>query len=784
MSGRESFAFRAPVPVEARAASTGQSRGAQVVGGRTQGGAVVAGQQTDPGAIAGGLGEFFGQLMQPYVERKQQEKFFEGFTAAAEGKAISELSDSGNPVTKIFGPSSYEQGAQFYTAQKAVTDWSQAQTADVDNLKKLDPAEVPKVLAERARAAMTGDPYADQMIQRSLIEQAGPMVSTIAKKRVEYQQQQAVIAQQGAWGSAAANLQTVMDAQAGVTDPTDPRSVAASQATTNFLGMFVKPEGMTDDSYKRGLKGALRAAAQSGQFHAITALRKAGIDGIFDDDESAKLEDMYHRYGQRAMSEAAPRLLQQAMDDYSALYAKGRMTPTEARNKLLAMNATMRAHTGVDEDMFDFNEIKGEVRSLSSLIVANHWRAVERGWQLEDRQFAADQRARDRAQDNADESHAVGLAWASGEVASAIVGGLPTDKFQQKALQDWAGGNLGNITKAFRTSQWVSSALKDRVQAGISSSLDEQYGQSMQTVYGQWKNMVAANPGMAASYYGEWHQKLRAFDTLQKQLGPAAAYKRAFGDSSMYSDSNIAPEKRKQAREAIDAAVGAQQPGRVSSLFGAFRLNSSALGVVRGIAEDRVALGLQNSDTPAAVLAPEAINAAKADGSLQMAGRFAWRAPVGTTPFHTQLSLLPDEAGRVFEQVVDQRLKARGVAKGVDADGFTIAYMKNPQGVNGVGIMAHSKDGSPPAHIWVAMSDFRAQQVQNMHKPLAAEDMHRELEARGLSSIRSRDTHGRLPANWQSLPVKFPKFLDRSKSRQQWRDYYIEQHQRENAAVH
>ncbi len=764
MSVRQTFAFKAAEPVEGHSASTGRSAGAQIVGGESRSGIVTATRQTDPVAMTGGLGEFFGELMQPYVARKQQEKFFDGFVAAAEGKALAELSDSGSAVTKIFGPTSFAEGAQFYTARKAVTDYSQAQLADMDNLKKLAPSEVSKMLAERARGALTGDPYADQIIQRSLIEQAGPLVDTIAKKRVEWQQSEAVSAWSGAADSSAGNLQTLMGEQATVTDPSDPRRTASQAALGSFLGGMAKPEGMTDESYRKGLYNFMRGQMQGGNFFAVEALRRAGIDGIFDDEEQVRLEDAYHRYSQRTLEEAASQYLPDYIEAYEVARVEGHLSPMEAGKALASMNGLVRSRTGIDEDLFNWKEIKGEVRSMAELAMAAKRRKQERDWQLEDRAAARQMRREEQEQDVRETAAAVGIAWAQGDVNGAIAGGLEEKHFNRVALAEYRNGNLSGLTRAFRTGQYVSPAVRNDVQALVAASVDEQYGKSMELAHKRWQGMVQANPGMAAAYYGEWHQKMRAFDTLSRQLGPQAAYTRSFGDTARYSATDLPAGTRKAAQEAIASAVAGRQPGRVSRLFGATPFNPSAVAVITGVATDRVALGLKNSDTPASALAGEAINAALADGTLQTAGGFAWRAVPGTKPFHAQLGLQPDEAGAVFRQVLADRLKRRGFAKGLNADAFSIAPVNDPQGKPALAIIAHSVDGTAPAHVYVPIADFKAAHRESLARQGAARaqrngrvgQVAREMAARGFNANRP-DT---VPRDWRARPVIRPELLN------------------------
>lgn len=592
-STRQTFAFQPATPAQAQVRDTGQSRGAQVVGGQSAGGAVAVGPQTDAGPVAGQLGQFVEQIMRPHIERRQQEDFFKGFTEAQSGVAVEEIAKSHGGFSKVFGPTSYVQGAEFYTAKAQVDKWAQDNYADIDTLKKLPPAELSKVLAEKSQAMMTGDPFANQLIQSSLIEATAPLVSTVAKARTVWEQSTAKNASTSSWKASAATLQTVAVAQASLSAPTDGETSALRAASQTFLAGMAQPHGMHDDTYVDGMFDFMRGAMQDGNFYAVKLMRNAGIDKIFSADQQTKLADAEHRYGERVMEDASMRLLSGPMTEYEEARILGHLTPMEAAQRLGAMNATVRAATGVDDDLFDFKAVRGEVRSMAEMVKSAHDRAEGRKWALEDRACDRDTRLAEKKAEEADASRAAGAAWASGDINGAEAAGIEAKHFNRIALAEFRGGNLDGLARAFRVGQYVAPAVKGDVQAAVAASVDQQYGETVAKAHRQWKSMYEANPGMAASYYGEWHEKMRTFDTLSRSVGPMAAYTRAFGDAARYSTAKLPPQRRKEAEEGIEAAVNSRQ----GSSWNPFDLQYSpqAMTVMKNVVRERVAPSLPAS---------------------------------------------------------------------------------------------------------------------------------------------------------------------------------------------
>lgn len=736
---RETFALQPAVPADFRPHLTGQTRGAQIVGGESRGGVVAAGPQTDAGPVAAGLGQMVEQIMRPHMQRRQQEEFFKGFTKAQSGVAIEEISKSGGAFSKVFGPTAYEEGAAFYAARTQLTGWAQERYAELDTLKKLPPEEQAKLLAEKSAELMTGDSETDKLIQAGLMEQSGPLMNTIGKARYAWQQDDARTKVTGAWRSDAKTLQMAGEAQADFGSPTDEQQSAMVAQAQAFASGMAKPHGMDDETYRKGLFDFMRQAMQDGNFHAVRVLQRYGVDSIFDDAERVKLEDARQRYEDRHLEDFTAtdpgfKRRYEAYEVRRALTAageKGGYTALEASSALAEMNAYIQQKTGIEGGFFEFKEIRGEVRHMLDLIVAAKKRADDRKWQLEDREYAREARRQERAEELAETSRFAGMAWATGDVERAMAEGIEARHFNRIALAEFRRGNLAGLARAFKVGHYISPSVRQDILGPIEGSLEEQYGKNFAGVHQQWQKMMAVNPGMTASYFGEYHEKMRTFTTLSKQLGPNAAYRRAFGDPARYANASIPEGRRKEAHAAIDAWANSQQPSRLN-IF-AHRLDAGALKRLKGAMERRLGAALRNSDDPVEPLISEVGQAIFADGSAQIVGGKFWTEAPGTKPFRVQVGLHQDEADKVFRSVVDARLKRAGLQAGVNAD-LSIHYINNPQGRPMLQVVGRDSEGDV-AGTTIPMSEFK----EAHRRGLAASPAHRSAEQLAKAQAAARE---------------------------------------------
>jgi len=348
---RQTFTFQGQAPVQDQPSARGSSRGAQVVGGGSHGGVITPGLETNAGPVGAQLGQFFEGLMQPYIKRKQEERFSQGFAAAQSGIALGELSHPDNPVNKIFGPSGYEQGAQMYAASTAVSTWQRNQVEDLDNLQTLEPQDLAKHISDTSAAMKTGDPFADQMIQKGLFDATGPLLNTIAKRRDAWQQSRAVNSGTDAILSQGASMQALVSQQLALSGGS-PEEDAANTATLGSLdglfGIMGKPVGMHDDSYQKMLVGAVRGLAQAGNGFAVGAIKAKGFWALMDADEQDKMDILVEKFGGKANADMAGRAdFTERLRVHDTNVQHGSFNSAEGPADLAKINEDIKRATGV-----------------------------------------------------------------------------------------------------------------------------------------------------------------------------------------------------------------------------------------------------------------------------------------------------------------------------------------------------------------------------------------------------------------------------------------------------
>lgn len=669
---RQSFAIQPAAPAQSRSTYQGASRGSQVVGGDSQGQGITVGPQTDPGAIGGGLGAYFEGAMQLYLERKQQEGIYKGFHAAQSGIALKELSHPDNPITKIFGPTGYEQGAQMYAAQTAVSTWQAAHVKDMDNLIQMKPDQLAKHLADTSTQAMTGDPFADRIIQRGLIEATGPLMNTVVKTKEAWQQNDAVTGQHVAVMSAGTALQGIVTSQIALGSKgfDAEGNSAIAQAMGSFGGLLAKPFGMDESSYHKSLVGIGRDAMQSGQGYAVAAMKTGGrwFGGKLTPDEEDKLDEQYLKFGARANGEAAEKFTDELIRlDVQSRH--GELDPTETAHALSTINEDIKKATGFDYDVIDAKAVRAGALTVTEAVISADNKRLDRDWELYLRRQDRASAEAFQLRKEAGASAAAQITWRSGSPVQGIAGGVSKDLIEAQASNDWYKGDVKSIVRVF-SQGYVSDAVKAAASTNVEASIGEQYNKDFAQAHHRWSTLNAAKPAAALSYYGKYHPMMQKFDAMTRQgSDPITAFSKTFGDPMQYSTQDIDPERRKAVDGAMDKVIASQRswaPG----LLGPANLGDLGNNVIKQAARSHVAVAGNNSPVSTEKLMEEAIGAATADGSLERYGQFAWRNKAGTEPlnqllgFHTSTR----DATAVFTSVYGKHMTALGLPTNTDPD--------------------------------------------------------------------------------------------------------------------
>lgn len=680
--GRNSFAVNPPAPVQTTTGASGESRGVQVVGGESIGG-VEGGMNTNPGNVAAGLGEYFGKLMEPAIARKQRANFWKGYTEAQSGRALGELTENDSPLTKIFGPSGFAQGAQFYTGRQAIETWQQEQLADIDNLKRMSPVELSKHLADSSEGILTGDPYADDTIMAGMLEAQGPLIQTVTKERFKWMQDEAVAGASNAANAGATSLQKLASANAKLGEGADTEAIGTE--AKRFLGVMSKPEGMTDENYQKFLYGFMRNSMAQGNFYAVELLRTAGISQVLTDDQQRQLEGDYDRNSKKVLADAVntPEMIEELLK-LDALAAQAEMKGGEQASAaamvqgLDAINKKLRDATGVSGDYFDAEDKRSAAKGIFSAIVSRYNRAQSRAEALEDR--AAD-RASAQADRDAEVAERLGIvraAWQAGGVTAAIAGGASSGDFNTVAMEDFTQGRYQNIAGAYVNSGWKADGVATQAQAMVRLGLGEKYTEATNQAYTVWKDFNKINPELAQAYFGDYHYALTTFDRLVTTGTPRdVAYLDAFASKAGYGASNLPPQQRREAEQALTSIVSKHSSSWLpTDLGGVQTLNPAGQKALTwALTDDFTRLQQFQPGTPEQ-LAKQAYGLAINSGRFERYGKLGWANAKTGKPISELIGLKGRDADEVITAAAVARAQQVG-GSGIGAEDLRIIRAGN-----------------------------------------------------------------------------------------------------------
>jgi hypothetical protein len=737
-TGRSSFSFEPARAAQSRITQGGGFRGIQMQGGETSvaAGIAAASQMTEAGPVAGQLGAFFTDLLAPAIERRKKEEFVRGMVdqmSAVSGEEIRV--NNKNPLNTIFGPSAYEEGAVFFSAKDAVNQWQSRMLSDMDNLKRLPPDELTKVVAKSFEAMTTGDRFTDLAVETSLIESSQPVIGAIAKERYKWQQSEALNSWSTSVASSGTAFQKQMTSLASNSAPSDAGNLAANAAHNNFLSSLQLPAGMDEETYRKGLIGFYRQAAQEGNGYAVTALKQSGFLNLLTDEELVRLEDAELKYGNRELGRVAMKYAPE-IDKLNFNMEFGKVSSTDAMAELATINERIKSETGFDIDLFDYKEVTGAGKNVWTALHSELRRQEDRRWQVEDME-RREQFEREREERKAqDEAAQVQMAWGAGRVKTAMAQGIgSTGNFDVLAQADYASGNWTNMVRAYNNDQWVSGLVRDQVQAQISSSMGQEYNKDFEQGYRKFSALNKAKPAAAMAYYGDLYTPMLAYERMVTtgRVTPTQAFQRAFANPAQYAPT---PDMTTEAKKAITSWVDDNR-GRgwvMGSWIGRDGLTSSGKSALTASMSRQLGVMMKNTDMPVEALIPNLYQDLIRSGAFEDYGRLGWSNKPGTPNLGRQLNLQQDEADEVVQAVVDKKLKATGFSDGVKGDNFDIRRIRDQRGNMMLAVTPYDDEDGAGTTAVIPFSDFKAE-ADRIRSGRVARGQSR-TSARGINAYR------------------------------------------------
>jgi hypothetical protein len=722
--GRQTFASATPAPQQFRPASSGASAGAQVVGGQSQGG-IFGGDITTPGPIGADLGEFFGRIMEPHIQRRQNEQYLKGAVDQMGRQAGDEIRASNGGFSKIFGPTSYESGAIFYGANKAVNEFGKETMDNMDTFQRMPRDEFAKVLADKMDELQTGDRFTDQATRAAVFESLGPLVETHEKRRYVWKQKESAASQVGNLQAGAGFLQSGAVNLAALSDPTDAESSAFAQLADSFAASAIKPPDMDDDTYKTTMYNFIRGAAQQGNGYAVRTLMDRGFGNVLDEDDRQRLEDQIAKYGNKAGSEVmqTPEMVAmvrqlRVMESIGFKDSTGtfrRATATEMGEAMEAINQAARRKTGFDLDIFDWKEVDGTVKSSLAATKAAYDRAESRQWQIEDRE---DQQAHDDAVAGAAEAKgilAVATEYAGGGIKTALTLGIGQPKdYEALSIKDYRKGDFAPLIRNYRIDGYVSERVSNQMQHTLSQSLGGQYTDATKMAYEEWKkayNDPRGGLAFTSAYYGKHNLPILNFDKLVSSgFPPQVAYERAFQNPAQYS-AQMNPGQRAAAGKLIDRAIASEEPWKwaftnVPIVADRRGLNAHSKRLMKEVMLDQFALTAQNTSLSPEIIAAQLNEQLGRNGRVERYGSLVIKNPVNTRPLSDLLHLKTIDADSVVMGLIDRKLKATGAASGAYGNEVVVKRILDPSDKPMLWVESFSDDPAHPSHAIVSWQEL------------------------------------------------------------------------------
>lgn len=679
-----------------QSALQGRQGSAAVVGGRSTGGVVNA----DPTSTTGwgGLGSAISAIVEPKIAAAQRANFWKGVTAARAGTTAVEAVQDDSPLAKIFGPSGYTQGVQFYSAQEKITSYNQQMVEKANDYARLTPEELGLELNRESEKFSTGDPATDGMIQQSWIEQTGPTLAVINKTRFAQQQQAATQAFVG-------NL----DAHAKLLKSMGPHILqgTANQqdmlgATYNWAKAAERPPGMSEEAYHKVLPNLAKQYAEQGNYHALSALQESGVLGFMPVADKTKLDEYIDRKAERH-AEDYRRGIARTMSDLRASNKAGAISGAELDKQLRELQFNFTAETGNRAYLVPSSERE----NLLTESRGNVWEA-EAAYAKE----LKTSRIKATTENEKNLAEARTLQEISGQMAMGNLGGfinlggdprLVAQVFNKAYSQYSEPERAQLLTTNYTNSEYVDRNVKQQLQTGLRAVADGQgYSPAFEDTYNRWKSLSETTAGQAtaAAYYDpEQMTRLNRFSSLRNQsIDPVVAFKLAFQDP-------ITDAVDWTKTHGVDKAVKGVINDNYDRWFSKDNLSEQSKRLVASLAMKQVSMSMQNTGLTEEQATFQALHNLKANG-LETFGGEAWVRSANQKPLNQYITHgKPNEAGvydavrpetlsKVFGAVFAKGVKDSGLDK---ADVTQVLRLPDSQGKAQFAVMGLNKQGQMQA---------------------------------------------------------------------------------------
>lgn len=680
---RASFAFK---PAAARLSQGTPGGTAASVRGGAQG--QRASQQGSMQGIAGidasigtTLPAFLEKAFEPVIQAASVERMYQGAAAALDGKTMQEIGEDQPFLAGLFGQTDFERGASFQHAQQGVNAWASEQLSRMDELKRLDPKDVGKVLFDGAKQHLTGDTMTDNAIHRMVLEQSATLIPAVTTARIQHRRSESINGQVGVATSAGRvvdqlyNQFTANQLGAGQVRPSQE---AIDLAENNAMMALMLPDGMPQEDWNTVVEQTAKVYIAEGNIRMLKRMQRGGADSALFQALGASGDGAAYQtiLGQiealenKTVNNVAMEFLVE-MNDLQTNELSGTLKPGQFVRRAMEINALITERTGVDKPYYDIDEmLKGEGGVVRTIVQRND-EARRRAQARAD--AAADAAAAQAAKDELDRTNQREASdlYKLGDINRALAAGASPEHLNLAAYAAYQTGDIGSLVNAAAKSgtTGVFDNVKQSLQAPLSGA---QAGVTpdFERSYNAWKAMYGegtSGPHVAGQYFGTYHAGMLRYDTLRRGGRTAEdAHRQAF-----VAEGGRGTSPRTATPQSLRASVTSQ----ADALLGRNRLGA-ALGLTPNVSDGgrRVAERLigeeaarikASSDVSDDEASRQAAGVIAGSGRLETFGGLAWENVPGTgrdQPLNAYVpGLTPDVIGRNLNAVLERKLIGSGI---------------------------------------------------------------------------------------------------------------------------
>lgn len=598
------------------------------------------------------LPEFLQELAAPQTAKLKQQQMWDGFVAARAGKTMDEIAAEGPWYKKVFGDTNYEIGASMYNTFSQVNEMETDLLKRMPELRQLPPEAMAKEFNDLATSRMTGNGFADTVLQKTFMERAGSLMDLHTKERTAWQQQELVKAQYAANSTASTGYNELAKraSMLGGSRPMDESETEKlTQAQLGFLDGLSPSRYQADESYKAAITAFYRGAADRGEWHSLKFLNSKGVLNAIDPDGQLGIasyvkqkQDQYKGDWLDANPQAAEQMALVSLYAAEGIGAK----PTQAM--MTELNQKYAAETGSEAPLYSGQQMmSGMAQSAGAHIraqeaVINARKAAEKSALTDQQKLVAqeeDIRGGIEAFKRGTYSQTINVPGVDKELMEANV----VNAWNQTAAKDPGVAYSQLVWNANTGRGAVLKGVADQLQTTARAVLRDQPNTAAAQLYQQWKQIkqttaaridINGNPVQgrltgsttAALYFGDgvnsFFNKLESLEAGGVNF--ELAYEVARGEITTDDPTKFDADSRKES-EATQArvtdAIAKLNPkylGMFGNKLGDTGRAAYARAIVRSVSDSGGLL-----DTSAEGLQAAATHAKLAYG-LEDAGKYAW----------------------------------------------------------------------------------------------------------------------------------------------------------------